>query len=694
MPVSVPSLGDLLLLRSDLEALEDRVRVLETRQAPTEPPPAEPPVEPPAPPIDPSDWDFEEITFKVNRGDMLALSAYGHGNRYQRSHSHLVLSGVQDVQINRESHDATVPFKGKVSLFLDGQLVSEQEVDVTKYGYLRDVDFSGFADGRYLATITCDTLPNATSIPLPVYVKNTDAPVDNTFMYSWTGTYDLKRKKNGVFHCVKVPTSYNPEIIPMPIREYSKEIITNRRQWWCRQLVPAKHGDLPSSSIDEHGIISMGGRQNYYNDSLPEFPEVAAIDGDRGYGRAGCFTHLEIAPAGGGVYGTRGQSVLRVWGDGRVQTRAGYRNKTRRPYDHKNQPDAYELVGDWSAVDGPHGFSKLWGWTFWGKTIAENPDGKHMVMGRGSDETLPMHAENPKGFVPDAGHDRLCMLEFPMDADTIMGAHDLPPKVTVINDKLENPWDCDEDSDEIFVTERAANRISIINPKTGERTPFIDSPGAPPTIIDARSDKPRSVLNREQARAYPCIAPDGIRVWDRWVYWGSYITAQIKRKNRDTGEVQVVVPYVKTDNNSAYIKFDVAKDDSILPAGSIAVATWTATLAPFGLYGPDGEGLRITPRPGGNVIAGQSDSGYFSYSGYPTAPVIGVGVIYSSDMSGGLAEWSGRKDGDIEIDMDKYNAQEKAFIESGGLEKYGAGGWCEWGKAVAGEEYLRARDLG
>jgi hypothetical protein len=78
----------------------------------------------------------------------------------------------------------------------------------------------------------------------------------------------------------------------------------------------------------------------------------------------------------------------------------------------------------------------------------------------------------------------------------------------------------------------------------------------------------------DAVRAQPCVAPEGLYLRGRSLFFGSRLMEQVREINLDSGAI-VRRQNIFCDGNSLYAKIAVS-DGSFGPEGTIFVVTWTA----------------------------------------------------------------------------------------------------------------------
>jgi hypothetical protein len=648
-----------LLLREQADALDvdaDDVEVLEATPPPApapapeppapEPPPPAPAPEPPPPPPPPAPpvGDAPVIhTQPLNRERLVAFDGYYKGAKYERAQRLQVWKGATaGAVIHRRNvaWDVTPPAapflpartytvlvngepRGSVA-FGDGQIDGTATVDLAGLPEAWvELDLGGLADGE-----TC---------PKWFAFRYIDGAAEVPMMPVCTMTYDLTWMHDGTAEHAWcwVPARYTPTLAPLPPQAYApfsntpaltSQMLTVNDDKWQRYI--------PNRSRD--GVMSSFNSQVYFWEHVGwRLPVVQLLDGPRGRASTPFVTHMSIGtgtqePDGGAprnnLYALDPWRLMRISDDGTVTTLVGYRHADVGSY-HEDGTETYgavadpatlELVGDWSAV--PEARRSLWeAWGFcWDQQSLQSFGGAPIPE---EDNRIP-HTINPVGYISNTLHGTVNRVEF--DGRS----HGTPAVVTEFLSGIAEPWDVVDWRDSIIVSERTANRVVEYDKATGalvrvlaERDPSL--PGNA-TLVDW-SRKMQGSGTLAELRAQPCVGPEGLYVLDDYVYFGSVVSACIKRVNLLTGALEYVRD-IPLHRLSAFLKFAIS-DGTFGPKGTIFVSSWSASPSAAAVaYLPDGTEWKYT-----------NAAPWIYNLGYSCAVAVGYGRMFFTGTAGGIA---------------------------------------------------------
>lgn len=639
-----------------------------------------------------TNWDFKRQRIdNVNYKNILSLFQFGHGNRYLRQHNHLVLTGQTFLHIFRASDGAKLSLTGKFDIYFNNKrILTTDDLNTIEgsWGFKLSFDSTQLPDGRYWVKIVPqddDANGNPTSIPFPVYIKNTDTPVDNLRIPVWRGTYDIIKGSKPLWWGAceipgNLPARTTPLSRPMPslpkalrvedgqvIRESEiPKVILTRDNASQTILVPRRSNDTHRFGLDEHGILHTAAIQGYYLDWINDRPRMPLLDGPRGVGTISAMTSIEIDSTGG-IFGTDGFRIVRVWPDGRVQTRAGYRHI-------KGVSDEPELVGDWSEVKGPKGFLELWGFTWDTRTLNTNNDLQWVSISNTNPTAIPPHDGPVVLFCADTRNNRICKVEFHSDgANTVMGVHDIEPKITEWITGLSNPWKVRYHEERLYITERTANRITVYSADKPETyiSNLIKGPRTKLFNLDSRQQV-RRLISLSEARKFACFAPEGMEIFDGELYFGSYGTLEIKKINLSTRKISVVWNMGNIlGGNDRFVNFEIAKDGTVTERGNLLVTTWGRCV----FFNPE-TGAHFSPPYHSHGEPNVDGSGITRYwfTSYPSAAAVGFGRFAVSMPFEGINIVHARIPTDTRTDRARYELGKRKYEDAEFKLMYQEGG--------------------
>lgn len=480
------------------------------------------------------------------------------------------------------------------------------------------------------------------------------------------GSHALGWSREPIHRWAMMPARYTPTL--HPLRPQRFEPVS---RFVCgRLVVPTDMGqDIVTPNLSREGIWNTHGKQAYFFSDVMAGgpPPVPHVDGPRGKATAGMIVDIHIAtPTRPGdperdveAYLMTAHAWRKLMRDGSIQTLAGWiHDDAPSHWKDGTHGRTLRLAGDWSAVPPERrGYHDPWG-SAW--LQVETDEAAAPIPSEGD---LKPHRLPPIGLVADSGHGRILAHRFhprmhgpqAVVSEWMTGLHD-PFGLVVWNDR-------------VIVSERTAHRIVEIDPATRrisrvivERDP--KRPGNATMSSWRRAmDPDGSTLAERQAQ--PCLAPEMLRLWGDWLYYGSYAAQAIHRVHLKTGEVQFI-QRVEMDRQSWFVNFDIARDDSFAPAGTIFYCSW-AQQSCAAHYGVLPDGSKWTKH------AGQAP--WNDPQTYSAAVAVGEGRMYYAGSAMGLT----RYEAGPPIDTGRYKRGRELFQQEGGWLRFGAGGFNPWG---------------
>jgi hypothetical protein len=283
------------------------------------------------------------------------------------------------------------------------------------------------------------------------------------------------------------------------------------------------------------------------------------------------------------------------------------------------------------------------------------------------DPAMPeTHTGRVVQYSNDARRDRILRAEyeprdFPHPADRIT--------VQACSLALSDPWACDwsEYSNRLYISDRANARIVELDVDTGEGRPLVAGDVGVARVVSG--EPAHRVGTLEDARAQPCLAPEGIRCHGEWVYWGSAVQLEVRRVSLATGAVETVCKLEQ--GGTKYVQLDVS-DDTCYPEGSVAVADWHSGGQPW-LYLPDGTRHPVYGLEKG--IPG-GPGGAWDAVGYASAVSIRRGRLTFGASTEGLYTLSRTRADDAPMDREAVLRGWDEWYRSGLHLAYGDRGFC------------------
>lgn len=588
-------------LTATAAAVAEAERVLREALKPVEPPTA--PAPEPTPPPPPAAGLQSRA---LNMAGVVQIGGLS-GDRYRRHQTPFIVSGAEatiPVAANSmASGGVFVTLTGSVTLVVDGKDVQTIAADGVKR-----IDFklplADLAEGWHWL----DVRGLSPAVPTPMYVRKGARAVPQAFLPIVTHEYQLVFPPAGaspVVHWGMVPFG-SPTPRPMtlkPAEPFSTPL--RRADLVCEMLVPSMGTDVHLPTITDDGVVTTAGGQSYHwHDLFAKLPALPVLDGPRGVGTVSMPTHLQWG-RNGKVYFCDPWRVCKISADGTITTLAGYRS-SKLPSHFESKAPKLELVGDWSAIPVERrGFHEIWGMTWDDRTLAVN-EAADPIPSEGDEKP---HLVGPVAFVTDSQNGRVCKLQWLPDRHG-------EATVTEFITGLRDPWKPVFRNGLLYVSERQSHRICAYDATTGQLVRVVLQ-GRDLAGID-RNRAPFNRASLDEIRAEPCVLPSGIQLQDEWLYFGSTAQKQVRRVNLDTGELQIVVPFVPMDNGSMFMEIAVS-DGTFGPRGSVFTVTWSANGYGFPhAFKPDGSQWYYFD---GSSLKG----GPWPTPGYPTAVAVGGG---------------------------------------------------------------------
>lgn len=616
---------------------------------PTAPPPPSPPPAPIAPPPSPSPSPGPSdpptdpvpappspgITARwINPAGAILIEGGFITSRYERNQRVVIWagSGVRRIEVIRYDFTAggsRAPLQAsEYRLKIDGTVraVATRTGDSVFF----DVDQDGLSEGWHWLDV--EGGPNETTIPQPIYRRRGDRAVAQTQMPILTHSYDMLFPTFGfheerimsvpaaertTIHYGMVPARFEPTVQALAPRECPPfATAVPASDLVCTQVVPCRTSDLHRPTVTADGVMTTSGTQCYhYADFVAATPLFPLLDGPRGRGTVAGATHLQVG-RGGKIYGVDPWRFFRIDTDGTIVTLAGWRQRT--PMANYSGPQNLELVGDWSSIPpSRHGFHEAWGMAWDERTLAVN-ESAPPIPSEGNEKP---HQTGPVAFISDTQNNRILRIEFSATSRSV------PPKVTEFITGLGDPWDCVYSQGVLYVSERTRHRIAAYDATTGAFQKVVISGENLGFVDPQRKPRLNAGVTLDAVRAQPCVAPEGLYLRGRSLYFGSRLMEQVREVNLDTGAV-VRRQDIYCDGNSVYAKIAVS-DGTFGPEGTIFVVTWSARKYGYPhAYLPNGDEWGFMGNPRLGTMWGDA--------GYPTAVAVGQGRLVVGNVSEGL----------------------------------------------------------
>lgn len=415
-------------------------------------------------------------------------------------------------------------------------------------------------------------------LPWYIYRRLDVAPPQQETMAVVMGSYDLYRANLYKYHGTAVVPAVNaPQAVPYVQRDtpaFSEAL--PRTALIATEPAPWQSRDIYRPRITD-GVMHTVNMQSYHFDSMEnpraKLPTFPLLDGPRGIGTVNAITHIHIGRTGGLIC-CDSWRAFRQSPDGTITTLVGRRHKAAPVYrppgvDIIPQSDeGLETVGDFSAIPPErrnlHG---IWGLAFLTSSLVVDTSSTPIPNDGNDGKPEQLHG-NPVFFLSDPQQGRILRCE------GSRLSHAAPFVVTEFITGLSDPWDvvCDED-DNLYVSERGADRITMFNGKTGQ---FLD------TIVQGKPGLVKVEQNRwvtrvgtvEEIQAEPCVAPEGLYYLDNCIWWGSVGQGQVRKVDRRTREVTVVVKNLIYSRSYTQFQKIAVSDGTFGPRGTVFGCEW------------------------------------------------------------------------------------------------------------------------
>lgn len=344
------------------------------------------------------------------------------------------------------------------------------------------------------------------------------------------------------------------------------------------------------------GIWHTECRQNYtYQDAIVKPPRLPLLDGPRGVCTTPYTTDLRFGRHGK-IYGANPWQAFVIDPTGHKKTLYGLRHKYPITWTEEMIPDspgwedAIEIVGNWDASIP---IAERFAWESWGmawdtRTLLPINDSAPIPSGETEHPhtgTGPVHFRTDRhGYVLKVQSDPL--------------SHAVPPTITRWF-AADDPWGIDYFDGKLYVSERGKHRISIWSadtPNTYLGDLIADPTSATLGSVDQQNRRWVGAI-ATVCRTHSIVAPEGLKIQDGYVYWGSYAQGEVRRIPLTGGAYEVVCrPTI--DGKSEYVYIDIS-EGNFGPRGAVGVTSWT--IATFGrpqifvpFLGKDTDGTPLT----------------------------------------------------------------------------------------------------
>lgn len=552
--------------------------------APTPAPaPAPTPAPPPPPPPPPSTVRAVMTPLNAAGEDIVAFTEFfAAGAAYDRAQRVTIAKGsswmVNIVNYLTATQGGFSPLASAgYTVLVDGVekvRITRPSIGAFRAGALLPLD--DIPEGRHRLDLRPDDGPEV-CLPWWIYRQVGATPLPQTDMPVVMAAYDMYRAKYAYYGHAIVPAVDASPAVPYVPREtpaFSEPL--PRTALIATQVAPWQTRDIYRPRIT-NGVMHTANLQSYYFDSIEnpraKLPTFPLLDGPRGVGTANGITHIHIGRTGGLIC-CDSWRVFRVDPDGTITTLVGWRHKSAPVYRPPGvdiipqSAEGLELVGDWSAIPperrGSHG---IWGLAFLPSSLVVDTSSTPIPNDGNGGKLEQLHGD-PVFFITDPQNGRVLRCE------ASRFSHKTTYKVTEFITGLQDPWDnvCDED-DNLYISERKADRIAMYDGKTGQ---YLD------TIVKGKPGLVKIEDNRwvtrigtvEEIQAEPCVAPEGLFYQDGHVWFGSIAMGQARKVDRRTREVTKVADApLYSRGGTLFLKIAVS-DGTFGPRGTVFGCDW------------------------------------------------------------------------------------------------------------------------
>ncbi len=624
---------------------------------------------------------------QINMASVVAPIWFYTGNdRYNRQETFKEFqSPVQTIQIrgiNFAGGGGSRNLSGTYSLLINDAIVATAPVETGFTHDFVDVDLSGFDDHTWLKIQVSSTNPLESCPPVFAFLnKNntmvTDQPALCPITTSTKQLVDTTVNGFADYIWDWLPTSgrAQPQPFVMPVKEHFSEKLyhnnLNRENISINSKV-----DFHTKNISKNGVINTNNRQAYYwQDLVAKYPRVPCMDGPRGIGTVEFGTSIH--------HGRRGQfyvvtpwRFIRVDVDGTITTLAGWRHQGDLPRNYmcqmtgNNQTDlggGLELVGDWSEIElagGALGFHEAWGMAWDVPTL--DIDESAPVIGPPANLVgfeHPHFADRPPScIIADSQNNRLLKLTFPHDNHG-------PAVVTIFRDNLNDPWDVvyDQVKDEYLVSVRGDHQILALDRLTGDTKRIVlQGDNYAKVVPDSRFIQRTASL--DVIRTQDCVAPEGLFILDRWLYFGSQAANEVRKFHLDTGELvkNVCRPWTGSNAGPAvvpkthYIKLAVS-DGTFFPKGAVFTTSWSL-LNGFGFPECYIDGVQVNWKSNTGLYSTRGKGAdHWDTLGYQSAVYVGNGCLVCTSSELGLTIITKAQADDPTVNQSKHDKGRRLY---------------------------------
>lgn len=541
----------------------------------------------------PSEFTTTEIPF--NYSGVVCLKAQYATSRYERFQNHCVITSNSILlpfsKTNLEAGGSTAvsflyPKYGLVFTPIHpttGALVGPgvERATYTRVGSERTGSFVGTLgsepDGPTRVEIVAyDANNNRVISPVEglltywLYIDRASQARNHAFTVFQNGSYEWEKlAADGhpvVYQFIVVPKASLANTAPplTPITAVPFDTALPKEQIVRTNYVPFSQATPHRPCITKRGITITECRQPYFwVDAHNSYSRLPLRDGPRGEGTAALLMHLYVGRLGK-IYGADPFSFWVIDSTGLKRTLVGQRHIVE-PYwaeNGLNDPNV-EYVGNW---DPSIPLYERFPWESWGRIW--DPDSLLL-----DEDDPPIGGEQPHvGIGPviwlTDRHGYVLKVQFD-------GHNRMAPAVVTRLLPADDPWGIDYADGVIYVGERGVNRIS----KWDEDGNFLGVLVGDPTAsaLGSIDDTVRMWIGATAAvcRTHSIVAPEGMRIQDGFMYWGSLAQREVRRIPLAGGPIEVVCrPNI--DNNSNYVFIELS-DGTFGPRGTVFVTTWSAT---------------------------------------------------------------------------------------------------------------------
>lgn len=552
----------------------------------------------PDPDPDPIPENMAWVKTKKMTEDRRAIFCSAWANNtwsYTRSVKKQDVKGVFDIDVvsRSRSHttrplstrpvgNITIKFADQVYVVTPDEFFDMNGGDADDFAIQVTFDSTKVADGYHWIEIDTDAPEQETGLNWFVFVRNTNEKLEFETVPAVSTGYEnwgFQFSPHFDFWWGEKKVDQPNALIPLPDREYVKggsanpvlyyESILGSSMW---DITWTKEGDPTTCNI-----------RKYFEWAFSKhYPTHATIEGPRGQARSSFFTYL-FGGRDGHIYFLNPHTFGRIDKKGKLIVGAGvYHTEQNAPYYDDAPHMPYLARGIWKDVEGSHIMSEPWAFS-----IRPGTDAVDDVIIDGE----PSHSQNVILDVADTGNNRILAIGF--DGRQHLGQQD--PVITVLVDNVVFPWanahvpHYETGEDEIWISEKLADRVIAVNVKTKARRTILEAgiqvsdpklTGRSYPLSDEYLVPGKNKIDTEKLRQFQIVGPDSIVPFRDRVYVSSATqrwVISVKTDGTDYRVEGLLPENYSTHGKNGLAFMQIAIDPGhVFEAGTILSASWSA----------------------------------------------------------------------------------------------------------------------